>query len=799
MFFNDLIQSNKIIILDGAMGTMLQKSGLKTGEIPELYSVTHPEIITDIHRQYIRAGANIIYTNTFGANSYKIQNCSSSVKGIIEASVQNAINARKAEDSDTLIALDVGPIGKLIEPSGSMTFEQAYDYFKEIVTASDEYDIVVFETMSDLYELKAGILAVKENTNKPVICTMSFESNGRTFTGCLPFAMAVTLSSLGVDAIGINCSLGPDEMENLIAEISQTTDLPIIIKPNAGMPNPADGTYNIDETHFADAIERLLPYGIKFVGGCCGTTPDYIAKISDRFKNTEYTTRTVKPTPKLCSASRSIVLDKPYMIGERINPTGKKLLKQALKDRNIDYILKQAIEQTDAGAEILDINVGSPEVDEVELMPIVIKAVQSVTDAVLQIDTSNPFAMEAGLRVCNGKVIVNSVNGESDVLATILPIVKKYGASVVGLTLDKRGIPKTADERFEIAKKIVNTAKAYGIPKEDVYIDCLTLTVSAEPEGAIQTLIALHRVKTELGCHTVLGVSNISFGLPEREIINSTFLTMALEQGLDLPIMNPNNSAMRNAFLAFSVLKNYDIGAKNYISAFSQVKQETASIITPNTDNDTLANAVEKGLKTKAVKLTEELLKTISPMEIIDSQLIPALDKAGDDFEKGITFLPQLIQSATAAQSAFEIIKQNISKSNSDNIEKGKIIIATVKGDIHDIGKNIVKVLLENYGFTVYDLGKDVEPAEVVNCAIKNNIKLIGLSALMTTTLKSMEDTIKLVHNTPELQNADGSSKCTFFVGGAVLTEDYSQKIGADYYCRDAKASVDVAKKFFGT
>ena len=791
MNFNELLSNGKIIFLDGAMGTMLQRNGLKTGEIPELYSVTHPQIIQDIHRQYVLAGADIIYTNTFGANSYKLKDCSSSVSAVVKASVENARIA--CGDSGALVALDVGPVGRLIEPSGSMRFEEAYEIFKEIVTAADDCDLIVFETMTDLYELKAAVLAALENTDKPIICTMTFEKNGRTFTGCLPEAMAATLSGMGVKAIGVNCSLGPDEMGDILKKISENTDLPLIVKPNAGLPDPESGEYSITPDEFAQSIEKLAPYGVKFAGGCCGTTPEYISKLKQRLSGFSYTEREALRTAGLCSPSRFISVDRPYMIGERINPTGKKLFKKALVENDIGYILKPAIEQTDAGAQILDVNVGLPEIDEPEMMKTVVKAVQGVTDAVLQIDSSDPKAIEAGLRVYNGRAIVNSVNGEADVLATVLPIVKKYGAAVVGLTLDKQGIPETAEGRFEIARKIVNTAKAFGIKSQDVYIDCLTLTVSAQQEGAEQTLEALRRVKAELGCKTVLGVSNISFGLPQRDAVNAAFLTMALENGLDLPIMNPNSTAMGGAFGAFCVLKGYDKNSADFIKAFAGAASKS--------DNSqpcgSLEHAVEKGLKTQAAQLAKELLKTEDPMDVINLHLIPALDRAGDDFEKGVTFLPQLIQSAAAAQACFEVVRESIPASESGESEN-KIILATVKGDIHDIGKNIVKVLLENYGFKVFDLGKDVDPSDIVRCAVKNDVRFIGLSALMTTTLRSMEETIALVRSTPELQNEDGTSKCTFFVGGAVLTEEYASRIGADFYCRDAKASVDAAKKYFG-
>ncbi len=790
--FNELLKQD-YILLDGAMGTMLQKSGLKLGEIPEVLNITSPEIIIDIHKQYINSGAQIITTNTFGANSYKMKNSGYSVNELIKAAVNNA---RNASDNKALVALDIGPIGQLLEPAGSLSFDTAYEYFKEEILAGKDADLIFFETFTDLLELKAGVLAAKENSDKPIVASMTFESNGRTFAGVSVASAAITLEGLGVSALGVNCSLGPDELAPIVKEYTQWTSLPVFVKPNAGLPDPNSNTYNVSAEDFAESMSGIIDFGtVKLVGGCCGTTPEYIKALKKVIENKKYKKAYLQKDTAVCSATNTVEINQPRIIGERINPTGKKLFKEALVNNDIDYILSQAISQVNAGADILDVNVGLPEIDEKDMMVRVIKALQSVVDVPLQIDSTKPDVLEAALRIYNGKPIINSVNGEEKSLNNVLPLVKKYGAAVIGLTLDENGIPKTAEGRFNIAKKIVERANALGIPSKDVYIDCLTLTVSAEQEACTETLKALHRVKTELGCKTCLGVSNISFGLPNRPLINHIFLTMALEEGLDLPIINPNDELMTGSVRAYKVLANIDKNSREFIESYNEVKTEAPKIVSSHT---TLSEAIINGLKGEAASLTEKALENKDAMEIVNGELIPALDKVGADFEANKIFLPQLIQSANVAQVCFEVIKKHLSKNNNAPVSKGKIILATVKGDIHDIGKNIVKVLLDNYGYTVVDLGRDVAPETIIETAVKQDIKLIGLSALMTTTLKSMEDTIALARKTPELQNPDGSSKCIFFVGGAVLTADYAEKIGADYYCKDAKESVDTAKKVFG-
>lgn len=794
MDFKRFLDSKEFVLLDGAMGTLIQKSGVKYDSVPETLNITHPELIESFHKAYADAGSDIVYANTFGANGYKLKESGYSVDEIIKSGVANAKKA--VQGTDCLVALDIGPIGQLLEPAGSLSFDSAYDYFKEQIVAGQGADVIVFETMTDLYELKAAVLAAKENSDKPIIATMTFERNGRTFTGVSPAAMAVTLTGLGADALGVNCSLGPDELEGVVSEISKYTDLPLVIKANAGLPDPNSNEYDILPDKFADCVADLLKYGVKIIGGCCGTTPEYIVEIKKMLEDKSYQPQKKSVDTTVCSASTVVEINGPRIIGERINPTGKKLFKQALVDNNIDYILTQALSQVNGGAEILDVNVGHPEIDEKKMMVRVLKAIQSVCDAPLQIDSTKPDVLDSGLRYYNGKPIVNSVNGEEKSLSTVLPLVKKYGASVVGLTLDENGIPKTAEGRFEIAKRIVSRAEEIGIDRRDVYIDCLTLTVSAEQDACRETLKALHRVKTELGCKTCLGVSNISFGLPNRELVNRTFLTMALEEGLDLPIINPNVESMTGAVRAYRVLSGIDKNSVEFINAYNDAAPAVTSA-PKNTEVD-IFTAVYNGLKSEGAAVTKRLLDTTDAMQIVNEMLIPALDRVGDDFEKNKIFLPQLIQSANTAQECFEVIKNHISKTSGSPVSKGKIILATVKGDIHDIGKNIVKVLLDNYGYTVVDLGRDVDPQLVVDTAVEQNIKMIGLSALMTTTLRSMEDTIKLIRQTKELQNPDGTSKCVVFVGGAVLTEDYAMKIGADYYCKDAKESVDTAKKVLG-
>ncbi|MBD5130790.1 MAG: dihydropteroate synthase [Ruminococcaceae bacterium] len=794
MTFKELLENKEFVLLDGAMGTMLQASGLKLGGIPEELNFTNPELIEEIHRKYINAGAMAVYANTFGANRHKLGGSKYSVTETVQKGIEIA---RKAcAGTDALVALDVGSLGVMLRPTGDLPVDEAYDMFKEIMLAGKDADFVVLETMTDLMEIKTALLAAKENTDLPVVCTMTFEKNLRTFTGCTVASMALTLSGMA-DVVGMNCSLGPDEAMPIVDELLKWSSVPVLIRPNAGLPDPKTNEYNITPSEYADIMARIADKGVKLLGGCCGTNPDFISEVAKRLDGKKFSREIPEIPAAVCSANNVVTIDTVRVIGERINPTGKKLFKEALKRRDLDYIMKQAIEQTEGGAEILDVNVGLPDIDEKEMMLAAVDAVQSVTDAPLQIDTTETDVLEAALRNVSGKPIVNSVNGEDEKLDAVLPLVKKYGAAVVGLALDKDGIPKTAEKRFEIAEKILKRALEYGIPKRDVYIDCLTLTASAEQDNVPETVKAMRMVRERLGLKNVLGVSNISFGLPNRELVNTTFLTMAMNSGLDLPIMNPNSAAMIGAVRAFRLLSGYDRNGADFIDNYANVKTVTQTVgtaesssVTANSNGDIL-HAVANGLKAECAAAAEKLLADgMEPMELINEKLIPALDEAGDKFEKGKIFLPQLIQSAGAAQAAFDVVKKAISARGGESGSRGRVVLATVKGDVHDIGKNIVKTLLENYGFEVIDLGKDVEYQTVVDAAVKYDVRLVGLSALMTTTLKSMEGTIKLLR--------DNNVNCKIVVGGAVLTPEYAEKIGADFYAKDAKETVDIAKRVYG-
>ncbi|MCH5204759.1 MAG: homocysteine S-methyltransferase family protein [Oscillospiraceae bacterium] len=798
MDFRKLLENDEYIVLDGAMGTMLQKRGLKIGGIPEELNFTDPDIIEAIHREYIAAGARAVYANTFGANRIKLSQSHYSVEEAVKKGIETA--KRACAESGAFVGLDVGSLGRMLKPLGDLPVEEAYDMFSEIMKAGKDADFIVLETMTDLMEIKTALLAAKENTDLPVICTMTFEKNMRTFTGCSVASMVLTLQGMGADAVGMNCSLGPRDALSIAEELLKWSEVPVLIRANAGLPNPVTNEYDISPIEYAELAEKTAKMGVKLIGGCCGTSPEFISEISKRISGRKFTKITREIPAAVCCAQKTVVIDTVRVIGERINPTGKKLFKEALKRGDIDYIMKQAAEQVDAGAEILDVNVGLPEIDEREMMKKAVDAVQSVVDVPLQIDTTEPDVLEAALRRVSGKPIVNSVNGEDEKLETVLPLVKKYGAAVVGLTLDKDGIPKTAEKRFEIALKILKKAEEYGIPKRDVYIDCLTLTASAEQDGAAQTLEAMRRIHDELGLKTVLGVSNISFGLPNRELVNSTFLTMAMNSGLDLPIMNPNSAAMSGAVAAYRLLSGYDRGGAEFIAnaerfAYTSPKApaKVSGGVRPSADPEAgseLSKAVINGLKSECAQTAKRLLSEgKDPMAIINELLIPALDEAGSRFEKGMIFLPQLIQAAGAAQAAFDEVKAAIASKGGENSSRGRVVLATVKGDVHDIGKNIVKTLLENYGFEVMDLGKDVECEAVAEAAEKSGARLIGLSALMTTTLKSMENTIRLIRE----RNID----CKIVVGGAVLTPEYSAKIGADFYAKDAKETVDIAKRVY--
>ena len=801
MQIREVFDRKRFVFLDGGMGTQLQVRGLQLGQKPELAALEMPDTLTAIHTDYANAGADILLANTFGANVKKLAGCGHTVEEVVAASIACARKA--AETTGACVALDIGPLGELLVPAGTLSFEDAYAEFAQVIRtgAAAGADLVFLETMTDLYELKAAILAAKENCDLPVFTSMSFESRGRTFTGCTVESYAVTAAGLGADAVGINCSLGPKEILPFAQRLCRSVpaDVPVFVKPNAGLPNP-DGSYNLDPDEFAAEMKEYATIGVSMVGGCCGTTPAFIAKLHETFSPLTPADKIPIRRSCLCTPVRFVDVQGITVVGERINPTGKKRLQQALRDGDSAYPCAQAVAQAEAGAQVLDVNAGLPGIDEAATLEQLVKDLQAVTDLPLQLDSSNPEALSRALRIYNGKPIVNSVNGEQETLDKILPLCKKYGAAVVGLALDENGIPSSAEGRFAIAKRIVAAANAAGIPNEDIYIDCLTLTASAQQEGAVQTLEALSRCKRELGVRTVLGVSNISFGLPCRGYLNTTFLTMAMTAGLDLAIMNPNTPEMMAAVRAYRVLTSQDKQSTDYVAAYADVQIQTtqtsksaatvAEVGASAPGGDALFEAVRRGLKAEARAAADAALTMREPLDVVNTSLIPALDVVGDGFEKGTVFLPQLLQAATAAQAAFEAIKAKIAASGQAQGSKGKIVIATVKGDVHDIGKNIVRVILENYGYDVLDLGRDVPPERVVEAVRQTGAKLVGLSALMTTTVPNMQATIEALH----AANLD----CKVMVGGAVLTPDYAKDIGADYYCKDAKASADLAKQLLG-
>ena len=801
MQIREVFDRKRFVFLDGGMGTQLQARGLQPGQKPELAALEMPDVLTAIHTDYANAGADILLANTFGANAKKLAGCGHTVEDVVMASITCA---RKAADTTgALVALDIGPLGELLVPAGTLSFEDAYAEFAQVIRAGTAAgaDLVFLETMTDLYELKAAILAAKENCTLPIFTSMSFESRGRTFTGCTVESYAVTAAGLGADAVGINCSLGPKEILPFAQRLCRSVPagVPVFVKPNAGLPNP-DGSYNLDPDGFAAEMKEYAAIGVSMVGGCCGTTPAFIAKLHETFSPLAPADKISIRRSCLCTPVRFVEVNGITVVGERINPTGKKRLQQALRDGDSAYPCTQAVAQAEAGAQVLDVNAGLPGIDEAATLEQLVKDLQAVTDLPLQLDSSNPEALSRALRIYNGKPIVNSVNGETETLEKILPLCKKYGAAVVGLALDKGGIPPTVEGRVAIARRIVDAAHAAGIPDEDIYIDCLCLTASAQQEGATQTLQALTRCKKELDVRTVLGVSNISFGLPCRGYLNTTFLTMAMSAGLDLAIMNPNTPEMMAAVRAYRVLTCQDSQSTDYVAAYADVQIQTtqtsksaatvAEVSAAAPGGDALFEAVRRGLKAEARAAADAALTMREPLDVVNTSLIPALDAVGDGFEKGTVFLPQLLQAATAAQAAFEAIKTKIAASGQAQGSKGKIVIATVKGDVHDIGKNIVRVILENYGYDVLDLGRDVDPERVVEAVRQTGAKLVGLSALMTTTVPNMQATIEALH----AANLD----CKVMVGGAVLTPDYARDIGADYYCKDAKASADLAKQLLG-
>jgi len=785
----------EIIIFDGAMGTVLQQRGLKAGDIPERLNIENSDDIIDIHKSYLKAGAEILTTNTFGANALKMNDLDYSVEEVISAAVQNARQAIIESGIDAAVALDMGPIGELLEPMGSLEFDEAYNLYQQQVLVGVESgaDLIHIETIADLYEARAAVLAAKENSNLPIFCTLTFEENGRTFTGGSIRSMISVLEGLGVDGIGLNCSLGPEKLVPLVEEVLKYSETPVILQANAGLPVVKDGetVFKISPEEYFKPLNRLYQKGLAVVGGCCGTNEDFISLIAENLKNKKVKEREVIKESLVCSPSQSVNLEGVNVVGERINPTGKAVFKEALRNGDLDYILKVAVEEVDAGADILDVNLGLPEIDEKKVMVKVIKELQGILDTPLQIDSSNPEVIEEALRYYNGTAIVNSVNGETAVLEKTLPAVKKYGAAVIGLTMDDDGIPTTAEGRFEIAERIVIKAAEYGISRDKIIIDCLTLTASAQQEGVKETLKALKMVKEKLGVKTTLGISNVSFGLPARTILNRTFLSMALYQGLNLPIVDPNDEEIMAAVKAAAVLNNTDQGAAQYIEYMSVVenKSDSAEPKENQVEEDDLQTVIIKGLKNEAARLTKAALKEREAIAVVNKYLIPALDIVGERYEKGEIFLPQLVQSAETVKEAFSVLKEEMARTGGRDISKGKIVMATVKGDVHDIGKNIVKTVLENYGYQIIDLGRNVNVKDIVNEVKENNIKLLGLSALMTTTVKNMEKTIKAVREeVPEVK---------IMVGGAVLTTDYADMIDADYYARDAKKAVEIARQVF--
>lgn len=771
------------------MGTLLQENGLMPGELPELWNLTHPEVITDIHKKYITSGADLLKANTFGANALKLRESGSMVEEVVTAAVKLAKEA--AEGTSALVGMDIGPTGKLMKPLGDLGFEQAYEAFKEMALAGAKAgaDFIIIETMSDTYECKAAVLAAKENTDLPVFVTMIFDENGKLLTGGDIAAAVALLEGLRVDALGFNCGLGPQQMKQLLPELKRCCSVPVIVNPNAGLPHSVEGrtVFDVKPPEFAGVMEEIAKGGAWMIGGCCGTTPEHIAQMAARCKHIAPSPLIHRSETVVSSYSKAVVFGrKPVLIGERINPTGKSRFKQALRENDMEYILREGIQQQENGADILDVNVGLPEIDEKSMMTQAVAELQSVVDLPLQIDTSSPEVMEAALRLYNGKPLINSVNGKEESMRSIFPLVRKYGGAVIALTLDENGIPETAEGRLAVVEKIVAEAARYGIDRKDVVVDPLAMTISAGQENANVTLNALKLIREKLGVHTSLGVSNISFGLPQRENINSSFFTMAMQNGLGAAILNPGSQSMMNAYYSYCALSGADDQCAAYIEKYAAQTKEAAA---PVSSEVTLHDAIVKGLKESAFAAAEKLLTELPPLEIINTQLVPALDKVGIDFEKGTLYLPQLLMSAEAAKAAFDAIRGKLGGTG-ESVKKDKIVLATVKGDIHDIGKNIVKVLLENYSYDVIDLGKDVPPEIIAETAMKYNVKLVGLSALMTTTVTNMAVTIRLLQ--------ERIPQCKIMVGGAVLTPEYAKMIHADYYSKDAMGSVRYANALFG-
>ena len=781
----------RILFFDGGMGTLLQEQGLQAGELPETWNLKNPEPIIQIHKAYLAAGADIILANTFGANRFKY---GEDLEKIVTAGVANAKKAVAESGKKAYVALDIGSTGKLLKPMGTLDFEEAVGVFAEIIRVGEKAgaELILIETMSDTYELKAAVLAAKENSTLPIMATVIFDESKKMLTGASPQVVVSLLEGLGVDALGINCGLGPKQMKEIVKELLKYASIPVIVNPNAGLPRSENGktVFDVGAEEFAEDMEEIVTMGAWFAGGCCGTTPAHIQAMVEKCK--EITPVPIAPKNYTFVTSYSTAVElggRPVIIGERINPTGKSKFKQALRDHNIDYILEEGVKQEDSGAHILDVNVGLPEIDEAAMMETIVYELQSIMPIPLQIDTTNMEAMERALRIYNGKPMINSVNGKAEIMEQVFPLVKKYGGVVVGLALDEDGIPDTPEGRLAIAEKIYQTGEKYGISRKDIVIDALVMTMSTNNESAKITLDTVKEI-TARGGKTVLGVSNISFGLPQRELINAAFFTMAMNNGLSAGIINPNAKAMRQAYDTFCVLGGYDAQCMNYIENYAVTDAPNAAA-KPAAAKLNLTDSIIKGLKDQAYRATEEELKTKEPMEIINGELVPALDVVGQGFEKGTMFLPQLLMSAEAAKAGFEAIRQYVQSHGEAQEKKATIVIATVKGDIHDIGKNIVKVLLENYGYEVIDLGKDVPPEKIVETVVDKHAPLVGLSALMTTTVVNMEESIKELHKE--------APWCKIMVGGAVLTQEYADMIGADFYGKDAMQSVYYAERLLNS
>lgn len=785
--------NTELLFFDGAMGTMLQQQGIQPGELPEVWNMTKGEVILNIHKSYLEAGCDILKSNTFGINPFKMKNCGYTCEELTAKGIQLAKQAIAEAGKEAFVALDIGSLGKLLEPLGELPFEDACNAFAPVCTAGAKAgaDLCLIETMNDTYEIKAAVLAAKEHTSLPIIVTMVFDENGKLLTGGDMEAAVALLEGLRVDAIGLNCGFGPDVMKKFLPKLREISSLPIVINPNAGLPVVVDGqtSYLVKPEEFAAVMKEIAADGASILGGCCGTTPQHIRALTEACRGMKPLQVTEKNRSVVSSYTHAVLFDShPKIIGERINPTGKSRFKQALRENDLEYIYKEALIQQDKGAHILDVNVGLPEINEAEMMEKVISGLQGITGLPLQIDTSDMTAMETALRIYNGKPLINSVNGKQESMDAVFPLAAKYGGMIVCLTLDETGIPDTVQGRIEIAEKIIREAAKYGISKKDLLIDTLTMTISAGQENAKITLDALHYVRHTLGVHTTLGVSNVSFGLPQREKVNTAFFTIALSKGLSAGIINPNSTAMMDAYYACCALNGSDEQCGSYIRYFS-AQPALSAVSGPETAELTLFDAVVKGLAESAGKAAEKELKSKEPLAVIDEDLIPALDQVGQGFEKKTIFLPQLLMSAEAAKAGFEAIKEHLKAKGTVSESKGTIVIATVKGDIHDIGKNIVKVLLENYGFQVIDLGKDVAPEHVVEAAREHQVRLVGLSALMTTTVANMELTIRMLNQ--ELP------ACKVMVGGAVLTQTYAGMIGADFYSKDAMGSVRYANELF--